>query len=171
MRALHRSGEKRARGVRGCEWSMRAGNRPLAARLPAHLLPLTQGSPLCGSRMCPWLRCVDLLAVAACSTPRFYSERAKSPAWTFLPSPLPPLAPSRASAPAHTPAKLCIPSPIPSSPPRPIRILRRDPPCSRSLSRILSRWSMETAWKPDLSRSNAREEFLRARQRLRSLAE
>lgn len=116
---MHRSGEKRARGVRGCEWSMRAGNRPLAARLPAHLLPLTQGSPLCGSRMCPWLRCVDLLAVAACSTPRFYSERAKSPAWTFLPSPLPPLAPSRASAPAHTPAKLCIPSPIPSSPPPP----------------------------------------------------
>lgn len=83
VRALHRSGEKRA--------CVAANGRcaPTARRSSARASPLTQGSPLCGSRMCPWLRCVDLLAVAACSTPRFHSERAKSPAWTFLP-PSPP---------------------------------------------------------------------------------
>lgn len=99
VRALHRSGEERreravcvAANGRCAPGTDRCSP---AARLPAHLSlflslsPLTQGSPLCGSRMCPWLRCVDLLAVAACSTPRFHSERAKSPAWTFLPPPLP----------------------------------------------------------------------------------
>lgn len=91
--------EKREESVR-CAWlrMVDARREPTAARPPLvcprislslSLSPLTQGSPLCGSRMCPWLRCVDLLAVAACSTPRFHSERAKSPAWTFLPPPLP----------------------------------------------------------------------------------
>lgn len=72
-----------------------------SARLPVLGWPchsaLTQGSPLCGSRMCPWLRCVDLLAVAACWTPDFYLERAKSPSGEPGPS-------------SSSPAALCLPS-------------------------------------------------------------
>ena len=38
-----------------------AGCSPRGGRAAAK--PSAQRGPLCGSRMCPWLRCVDLLAV------------------------------------------------------------------------------------------------------------
>lgn len=147
-----------------------ARREPTARRSSARASPLTQGSPLCGSRMCPWLRCVDLLAVAACSTPRFYSERAKSPAWTFLPSPpLLPLSPllrlrtrSYARQTLHSLADSRLSSPPDSSD---SYFTPGSTMCSRSLSRIISLVD-GNGWKPrgNLTfRGNAREAFLRAR--------